>query len=130
MASATVSIVGMNELLRKLNSLAEIPQAQVVQTAVMDGAYIVEREAKRIVPVDTGNLKNSIRSEIDEITPNLVTAVTGTNVEYGPMVELGTSRQRPQPYLRPALDTQHDKISAAVESALAREIARRGGSSA
>lgn len=28
----------------------------------------------------------------------------GTNIEYGPHVELGTSRQRAQPYLRPAYD--------------------------
>ena len=28
----------------------------------------------------------------------------GTNIEYGPYVELGTSRQRAQPYLRPAYD--------------------------
>ena len=28
----------------------------------------------------------------------------GTNIEYGPYVELGTSRQSAQPYLRPAYD--------------------------
>jgi HK97 gp10 family phage protein len=30
--------------------------------------------------------------------------VVGTNVEYAPYVELGTHRQKAQPYLRPAAE--------------------------
>jgi HK97 gp10 family phage protein len=126
---SSVTIEGADDLLRKLAELTKVAQGEVVQRAVMDGAYIVEREAKRIVPVDTGNLKNSIRSELDEIEATRVTAVTGTNVEYAPYVELGTGRQRPKPYLRPALDTQQGLIERAVGAALEREINRIAGSS-
>lgn len=33
-----------------------------------------------------------------------VFAQVGTNVHYGPFVELGTDRMAPRPYLRPALE--------------------------
>ena len=64
----------------------------------------VERAAKRNAPVDTGRLRSSItRSNVVRNGDSLEVAI-GTDVEYGPYVELGTSRQRAQPYLRPALD--------------------------
>lgn len=60
-----------------------------------------EKYAKALCPVDTGRLRNSITHfvVIDEGEP---AAYIGTDVEYGPYVELGTSRQKAQPFLRPA----------------------------
>lgn len=58
---------------------------------------VAEGYAKKLCPVDTGRLRNSITHETDD---NAV--YIGTNVEYAPYVELGTSRTREQPYLRPA----------------------------
>jgi len=43
----------------------------------------------------------------------------GTNVEYGPYVELGTSRMRAQPYLRPALDAKRSEAIREVADVLA-----------
>jgi HK97 gp10 family phage protein len=120
----TATVQGLDQFLAQLEGLSSVAQSDIIRTAVMDGAYITEREAKRIVPVDTGNLKNSIRSEIDEVTHSFVSAVTGTNVEYAPYVELGTSRQSAKPYLRPAQDTQVDQIKRAIETGVLREIAR------
>ena len=60
-----------------------------------------EGHAKKECPVDTGNLRNSITHTCDKEA-----AYIGTNVEYAPNVELGTSRQRAQPYLKPAA-TEH-----------------------
>lgn len=57
-----------------------------------------EGYAKLICPVDTGRLRNSIsHTQADQDTE-----IIGTNVEYAPYVELGTQRQRAQPYLKPA----------------------------
>ena len=58
-----------------------------------------EGYAKLMCPVDTGRLRNSITNQID-LQANAV--YIGTNVEYGPYVELGTSRRHPHPYLKPA----------------------------
>ena len=63
----------------------------------------VEGYAKLICPVDTGRLRNSITHVVKT---NEKTVYIGTNVKYAAAVECGTSRQRPQPYLKPAA-TQH-----------------------
>lgn len=83
-----------------------------------------EGYAKDLVPVDTGNLRNSISHRVDEKEK---VVYIGTNSEYGAYVELGTGKyykggrqdpwvyqdeegrwhhtngQRAQPYLKPAV---------------------------
>ena len=48
---------------------------------------VAEGYAKKLCPVDTGNLRNSITHMIDEQGP---AAIIGTNNEYAAYVELGT----------------------------------------
>lgn len=63
-----------------------------------------EGYAKKKCPVDTENLRNSITHTRDKDS-----AYIGTNVEYAPYVEMGTSRMKAQPYLRPAA-TEHTDV--------------------
>ncbi len=58
-----------------------------------------ETYAKRACPVDTGRLRNSVTHLA---RPAEKAVYVGTNVEYAPYVELGTSRTKAQPFLRPA----------------------------
>ena len=74
-----------------------------------------EGYAKAICPVDTGRLRNSITNAIDT-EANAV--FIGTNVEYGPYVELGTSRRHPHPYLKPAASDHADEYRAILKSCL------------
>ena len=60
-----------------------------------------ESHAKDYCPVDTGRLRNSISN-----THDADSAYIGSNVEYAAYVELGTSRRKAKPYLKPAV-TQH-----------------------
>ncbi|NLH62496.1 MAG: hypothetical protein GX452_13940 [Ignavibacteriales bacterium] len=62
-------------------------------------AIKIESRAKYFCPVDTGRLRASITHEISN---DRLSAIIGTNVEYAPFVELGTSKMEAQPYLRPA----------------------------
>lgn len=59
-----------------------------------------EGYAKRLCPVDTGNLRNSITHTVDEEEP---AAYIGSNVEYAAYVELGTGKYvsggRPTPWV-------------------------------
>jgi hypothetical protein len=48
---------------------------------------VAEGYAKKLCPVDTGNLRNSITHVVDEQEP---TAIIGTDNEYAAYVELGT----------------------------------------
>ena len=68
-----------------------------------------EGYAKKLCPVDTGRLRNSISHATDEDT-----AYIGTNVEYAPYVELGTSRMKERPFLKPAALDHVDEYKAIV----------------
>lgn len=68
-----------------------------------------ENYAKKLCPVDTGRLRNSISHATDEDT-----AYIGTNVEYAPYVELGTSRMKERPFLKPAALDHVDEYKAIV----------------
>lgn len=70
-----------------------------IAVALEEIGLLAENYAAKKCPVDTGNLRGSIAYEVDT-ADNAV--YIGTNVEYAPYVELGTSRQKAQPFLRPA----------------------------
>ena len=73
-----------------------------------------ERYAKELCPVDTGRLRNSIAHEqINDHTEQI-----GTNVDYAPFVELGTRRQKAQPYLRPAVENHRAEYEAIIRAEL------------
>lgn len=70
-----------------------------VSAEVKKATLMVERDAKILCPVKTGTLKRSITHKfIDKIT-----AIVGSNMEYAPYIELGTSKMAPRSFLRPAL---------------------------
>lgn len=50
----------------------------------------------------------------------------GTNIEYGRFVELGTSKQRAQPYLRPALDEKREAALKEVSNVLSSDLLHGG----
>ena len=60
-----------------------------------------ETYAKKATPVDTGRLRNSISHSVDGES-----AYIGSNVEYAPYVELGTSRAKAHHMLQKAT-TEH-----------------------
>lgn len=72
-----------------------------------------EAYAKRYCPVDTGRLRNSITHTTDEDS-----AYIGTNVEYAPYVEYGTSKTIAQPFLEPAATGHSEEYKAIFESYL------------
>ncbi len=85
-----------------LTELFESPAGEVAKD-LQRRALQVDAAAKRLCPVDTGRLHSSITNEIGQDGQGLV-ATIGTNVEYAPYIELGTSRMAAQPFLLPALE--------------------------
>lgn len=70
-----------------------------------------ESYAKKLCPVDTGRLRNSItHQQYDDHTE-----VIGTNVEYAPYVELGTTKMGARPYLRPAAEGHTAEYKAIIQ---------------
>lgn len=88
---------------------------QALADALEEVGLVAEGYAKRLCPVDTGRLSNSI-THVTRPDDNAV--YIGTNVEYGPYVEYGTLRQKAQPFLRPAATGHGDTYRAIVEDRL------------
>lgn len=86
---------------------------QRAKEAVKKATFDVEAQAKTRVRVDTGNLKNSLRSDF---VSDGYTGIVGTNVEYAAYVEFGTVRMSARPYLTPAADAVRPSFIKAMES--------------
>jgi HK97 gp10 family phage protein len=91
-----VEIDGMSALFVALDAFTEALKAKANE-AVQGAGIECEAEAKQACPVDTGRLRSSIA-----YTPGDLECTVGTPVEYAAFVELGTSKQKAQPYLFPA----------------------------
>lgn len=131
-----IKFEGLNELMNSLDGLVD---TQKLQNALGRACAVVERSAKQKAPKDTGALRRSITSEIDGTTGTVFTPL-----EYAPYVEYGTglfaeeggrrdvpwnyqddrgewhstSGQRPQPFMRPALDENREEILRVLKEGL------------
>lgn len=127
-----IEFEGLTEVIERIENLYN---AQDYKTAMGKCCALVERDAKIKAPKDTGALRNSIESQVEERTGEIV-GIVFTPLEYAPYVEFGTglfaenggrsdvpwnyqddegnwhktSGQHPQPYLRPALIENREKI--------------------
>ena len=101
------------EVLEDNTALFEGQMDSAIQRALEKIGLTAEGYAKLACPVDTGNLRNSITHERDRDS-----AYVGTNVEYAPYVEMGTSRTAAQPFLRPAATDHVDQYRSILKSEL------------
>lgn len=76
-----------------------------------DGTDIAAENA----PFDTGRLSSSISYAL---TDDDKSVIIGTDVEYGPYQELGTSVYKGHPYLVPMLNDNKDRFKAMIEKIL------------
>lgn len=133
------NIRNLDKLQNKIDKLNKL----ILDDALEEACILVENDAKRLCPVDTGQLRSSITHEIED---NI--GVVGTNVMYAPYIEygtglfssLGTGRQerwsyqdakgewhstigqRPQPFLHPALEQNRKKVKEFIQMAIESEV--------
>lgn len=91
----TVTVVNLEDNIDLVKAASDEAIAKALEMCGMQA----ENYASLLCPVDTGRLRGSLTHAPED----KYTEVIGTNVEYAAFVELGTSRQRAQPYLKPAL---------------------------
>ncbi len=96
---------------------AGVKAETAVERQLVESAIMVETDAKVFSPVDTGRLVNSITHRIVR-DDGVLTAEVGTNVEYAPYQEFGTSKMKAQPFLNPALDRNQSRIEADIAAAI------------
>lgn len=97
-----LSDLEINELLEiRADNRREVAEAidKAVAAALEEMGLACEGYAKLACPVDTGRLRSSI-THMTKPSDNAV--YVGTNVEYGPCVELGTVHMEARPFLKPA----------------------------
>lgn len=83
-----LEITGLTDVKAMLKKQRDdIPQT--LQVAMEKGALVIEGDAKRRCPVDTGRLRASITTATS-VEGEQVVATVGTNIEYAAAVEYGT----------------------------------------
>ena len=122
-----IKFEGLEEVLNSIDSLADLEE---LESALGKACAVVEASAKQKAPKDTGALARSITSKIEDTE-----GIIFTPLEYAPYVEYGTglfaeeggrstpwiykddkgewhktSGQKPQPFMRPALEENREKI--------------------
>ncbi len=137
-----IKFTGLESVLGKLDELADTGK---YEAAVGTACALVERDAKINAPKDNGALRRSITSKV-EATGGDVTGTVYTPLEYAPYVEYGTglfaedggrkdvpwhykddegnwhttSGQKPQPFMRPALNDNRDKIVRLIKEGISK----------
>lgn len=123
------TLTGIAEYLEDLAKAAEDID-QVVQEVLMDAALDVQAEMRSLVPVDTGNLLAHIQIDgphqegnFSYVEVGVIHDIEHTDANtaiYGNVMEYGSARVAPQPYIRPALARKKGVIKIALKKALAR----------
>jgi HK97 gp10 family phage protein len=134
----SIQFEGIEQIILKFDKIAD---AGNVEKAMQKACLLVEGEAKKKAPKDTGALRNSITSKVEQDSEG-VKGIVFTPLEYAPYVEYGTGLfaeegngrktpwayedektgdliytrgQKPQPYLRPALYENREKINSILK---------------
>lgn len=75
-------------------------------------AYVIRDEAKDLVPVRTGTLRDAIyATRGPEDKRGVIVGVNGKKAPYAKYVEKGTSRTPAHPYFRPAINATAPSIA-------------------
>ncbi|WCP71556.1 HK97-gp10 family putative phage morphogenesis protein [Sphingomonas hankookensis] len=119
----SISAKGFPELERKLARIFKAFTADTVQAALTAGAEEIAQEARRLAPVATGALRDSIQvMSSREDMQSYVKSRAGErivyigsvgsdpdgDVYYARYIEYGTARTAAHPFLRPALAAKGD----------------------
>lgn len=93
-----------------------------VEALVAEYAEKIWKEARDLVPVDTGNLRSTIEIRLKKTVLAGIKALIGTDkTTYAIYVEFGTQMMQAQPYLRPAFRKFKDEFLSKLADILDRD---------
>lgn len=125
----TFEIKGAKELEATLKELGPKVAVRIGDKALRVGAGVIVKEAKRLAPRRTGQLRKSIVAvKGRDARPEQRTVVVGFKKpgrRYAHLVEFGTSKAAAKPFLRPALDTKAKEALDKIAEILADGILRQ-----
>jgi len=82
-----------------LKAIQDLARSPEVKQALLKAAEAAASRARELVPVDTGELRDSIYAEETEEGARF-----GATADHAAHVEFGTWKMAAQPFLRPAVD--------------------------
>jgi HK97 gp10 family phage protein len=116
-----LEVRGLKKTQKRMEETARDLTGKPMMNAMRQATLIVQRDAKKFAPVDTGRLRASITPDVRVMT-NTVEGVVGSNVKYAPYMELGT-----RPHWPPISALEVWARRHGIEAFLvARAIAQRG----
>ncbi len=120
-------IEGLAEVQKLFEDMGDAA-TDVLDKAAKDGADIVFNDAKQKVPVDSGKLRDSLvlkKSKVKNAKVRSEYYVSKkSGAEHFAPVELGTSKMKAQPFLRPAIDENMQAVAKTVNDAVLKAIGR------
>lgn len=123
MAKGQLSLRGLSEYLEDLARAGQDVDA-AARRALEAGAQPILEQMKRDVPKDTHNLENHLVADGPHQDGNFVYVDIGiVNADehtaiYGNVQEYGSSSNKPQPYVRPALKSKRSAAMRAIKQSL------------
>jgi HK97 gp10 family phage protein len=109
----------VNRLLESLGGRNGRGVGLEVKRVLMGGALVVRDEAKDLVPVRTGLLKDSIFAAYgDDSKPDVLVGVNHRRAPHSHLIEYGTVKMQAQPFMRPAITATRGKVIAIVAEGL------------
>jgi HK97 gp10 family phage protein len=106
-------IIGMDRLMSRLRNMEDLNMNSILSRAADE----IVVKAKSYAPVDTGRLRDSIHKEVDGDGVAII-----ADAPYAAHVEYGTFKQRPQPYLNPAIREVTSSIISDIRKSLRGKI--------
>lgn len=93
-----VQVVNDNETRQFLENVATAMHGDEMMQTMHRATTVLMNDARKFAPVDTGRLRASIAANVRSVgAPRRVEGVVGTNVEYAPYMEYGTTHTRMPP---------------------------------
>jgi len=124
--SGTIELRGADELLKGLQELEPAIAKKILRTAMRQAATPILEEAKRRVPILTGQLRKSLKIRaIKRNNKGRIGVVISTEkgffkgeTFYGAFLEFGTKKMPAKPFIRPAFEANKARAVRIVELAL------------
>lgn len=128
----TVRLEGARQLHDALGELKKPTERALLRRVAVKALEPVVERAKQLVPVDEGRLRDSIvigtnltsrAKRADKAQPkNGIRVFAGSASRNAVPREFGSVRSRPQPYMRPAWESEKERVLGEVENGLRDEI--------
>lgn len=120
-------VEGLDDLAKAVESLKDRVASDEVKNILLAGAWVIRDEARALVPVRTGLLKENIiatrgkkQSEQLDVLVGVRYGKGGGNVAH--IIEFGSSKMEAQPFFRPAVAAKKNEAGEIIAAALKKLI--------